>query len=137
MTQGSDQLSFVLEYIAAAQRARNTQTPADMDELRRFLDPDLVIRMASPWTQTPWRVVSTSADQVLRRFTDPINHGTSLTTETVNAVGAGDDVLVEQLSTITRDGSQFTSMVCHIFSFSEGRISGIRVYRNDHDIPAG
>src|SRR4051812_32119595 len=66
-----DRVSFVLHYIAAAQRARTSQSPADLDELRRFPPSDVVIRMASPWTETPWRVISTSADQVLHRLTDP------------------------------------------------------------------
>jgi ketosteroid isomerase-like protein len=132
-----DRVSFVLDYIAAAQRARNSQTSADLNDLRRFLAPEVVIKMASAWTDTPWRVVSTSADQLLQRFTDPINRGTSLTTETINAVAAGDDVLVEQLSTVTRDDAQFTSIVCHIFSFDGERIGEIRAYRNDKGIPAG
>lgn len=133
----TDRMRRVEEYIAAAQRARETQTPEDLEALRTLLAPDLEIKLASPWTDTPWRVASTSADQLLRRLSDPINRGTRLTTETVNLVAAGEDVLVEQLSTISRDGASFVSMVCHIFTVSDGRISGIRAYRNDHGIPPG
>ena len=105
--------------------------------MRTFLSDDLVIKMASPWTDSPWRVVSTTADQVLRRLTDPINRGSSLTTETVNAVRAGDDVMVEQVSTISRDGDTFVSIICHIFSVEAGKITSIRAYRNDSGLPAG
>lgn len=70
-----DPLKFVLEYIEAAQRARTTQSPDDLDRLRTFLAADVVIKMVSPWTDSPWRVVSTSADQLVERFADPINGG--------------------------------------------------------------
>ena len=102
MADAVDSVTFGLDYIEAAQRARNTQSHEDMEALRRFLAPDVVIKMASPWTDAPWRVVTTSADQLLQRFTDPINRGSSLTTETVNAVQAADDVLIEQVFTMTR-----------------------------------
>jgi ketosteroid isomerase-like protein len=58
-------------------------------------------------------------------------------TETVNALPAGnDDVLVEQLSTFTRDGQDVVSMVCHIFTVTDEKISSIRAYRNDSGLPA-
>ncbi len=67
----------------------------------------------------------------------PINQGSVLTTENTNVVQAGKDVLVEQLSTITRDGRDYVSTVCHIFTVEDGRIKRLRTYRNDHGIPAG
>ena len=137
MAENFDRVACVLDYIEAAQRARTSQSPEDLDALRRFLAPDLTIKMASPWTDSPWRVVSTTAEQLLHRFTDPINRGSSLSTETVNAVLAGNDVLVEQVSSVKRDGGEFISIVCHIFSFADRRISSIRAYRNDEGIPAG
>jgi len=138
MADAFDSVRFVLDYIEAAQRARNTQSLEDMEALRRFLAPDVVIKMASPWTDMPWRVMTTSADQLLQRFAAPINRGSSLTTETVNAVKAADDVLIEQISTVKRDdGREFVSIVCHIFSLKDGRISSVRTYRNDNGIPPG
>jgi ketosteroid isomerase-like protein len=137
-TEAFDSVVLVRNYIETAQRARQTQRTEDLQRLRSFLADDLVIKMASPWCDAPWRVVSGSADQLIRRLADPINSGSSLTTETVNAVPAGDDdVLVEQLSTFTRDGQDFVSMVCHIFTVTDGKISSIRAYRNDSGLPAG
>jgi ketosteroid isomerase-like protein len=133
----TDPVALVRNYIEATQHARATQHPDDLETLRAFLADDLVIKMASAWTGSPWRVVSTTADQLLRRLTDPINQGSSLTTETVNAVRAGDDVMVEQVSTVSRDGDTFVSIVCHIFSVEAGKITSIRAYRNDSGIPAG
>jgi ketosteroid isomerase-like protein len=132
-----DPVALVRAYVEATQRARQTQSPADLDALRAFLADDLTIKMASAWTDTPWRVVSTSTDQLLARLTAPINQSSSLSTETVNAVRAGEDVMVEQLSTITRDGRDFTSMVCHIFTVEGNQITAIRAYRNDNGLPPG
>jgi ketosteroid isomerase-like protein len=134
---GFDPVTFVREYIELAQRTRMSQSAEDLAALRTFLAPDLTIKMASPWTDSPWRVVSTSSDELLKRLTDPINRGSSLTTETVNVVRAGDDVLVEQISAIARDGRDHVSTVCHIFSVQDGLISAIRAYRNDLGIPPG
>ena len=132
-----DPVALVRSYVQTTQRARQTQSPQDLNALRAFLADDLTITMASAWTDTPWRVVSTSADQLLARLAAPINQGSSLTTETVNAVRAGDDVMVEQLSTITRDGQDLVSMVCHIFTVEDDKITAIRAYRNDSGLPAG
>jgi limonene-1,2-epoxide hydrolase len=55
----------------------------------------------------------------------------------VNLVQAGSDVLVEQLSTITRDEGTQVSMVCHIFTVEDGKIAAIRAYRNDDGLPSG
>ena len=93
--------------------------------------------MASPWTDEPWRVTFTSADAVIERLKAPINSATTLTTENVNVQLAGDDVVVEQLSTITDEGGRHVSIVCHIFSVQDGVITGVRTYRNDNGIPVG
>jgi ketosteroid isomerase-like protein len=77
--------------------------------------------------------VFSSADELLARLAAPIN----LTTETVNTVLAGDDVLVERVSTVSQDGRDHVSIVCHIFTVRNGRIAGIRTYRNDAGIPPG
>ena len=93
--------------------------------------------MASPWADEPWRVVLTGADAVIDRLQAPINRATSLTTANVNVQRAGDDVMVEQLSTFTDETGKHISMVCHIFSVTNGLITGVRAYRNDHGLPAG
>jgi len=133
----SGDVDLVRAYIEASQLARNTHTPKDIAAVRAFLADDVTIRMASAWTDQPWRVVSTSADQLVKRLQAPINASTSLTTENTNVVQAGPDVLVEQLSTITRDGRSHVSMVCHIFTVEDGHIRAIRAYRNDDGVPPG
>lgn len=96
-----------------------------------------MIKLASAWTDEPWRVVSTSADTLIGRLQAPINTGTSLTTENANVQQAGEDVLVEQLSVVTDGAGEHASMVCHIFSVASGKITGVRAYRNDAGLPAG
>jgi ketosteroid isomerase-like protein len=128
---------LVQAYVAAAQRARSAPTGAALEELRSFLADDITIRMASPWTDAPWRTVCTSADALISRLQAPINQAASLTTENVNVVEAGGEVFVEQLSTISRDGRDHVSMVCHIFTVVGDRITAIRAYRNDLGVPAG
>jgi ketosteroid isomerase-like protein len=128
---------LVRQYVEASQRARSSRAAEDFDALRTFLSPDVVIKMASAWTEEPWRVVMTGADALIERLRAPINAASSLTTENVNVQQAGDDVLVEQLSTITDEHGEHISMVCHIFSVSDGVITGVRAYRNDLGLPAG
>ena len=128
---------LVEAYVAATQTARSTQAPSDLEHLRSFLAHDVTIRMASAWTEAPWRTVITSADELIARLQAPINQAGSLTTENVSVVGAGDEVFVEQLSTIRRDGRDHVSMICHIFTVADDRITGIRAYRNDLGLPAG
>jgi ketosteroid isomerase-like protein len=136
MTDGSH-VELVQSYVRASQRARESQDPVDLDEVRAFLAPDVTIKMASAWTDEPWRVVLTGADALVTRLRAPINAGSSLTTENVNVQGAGDDVLVEQLSTITDAEGTHVSMVCHIFTVRDGLITAVRAYRNDVGLPVG
>jgi ketosteroid isomerase-like protein len=133
----SDDVDLVLAWIRASQRARDSQQPQDFEALRDFLADDVEVKLASAWTDSPWRIAYTSADQMLERLGAPINQGSVLTTDNTNVVQAGSDVLVEQLSTITRDGHDYVSTVCHIFTVEDGRIKRLRTYRNDHGIPAG
>jgi ketosteroid isomerase-like protein len=133
----SDDVSLVRAYIEATQRARDTQSPEDLAAMREFLADDIQIRVASPWTDAPWHNFYTTADQVIERMKAPINKGSSLTTENTNVAQAGEDVLVEQLSTIVRDGRAHVSMVCHIFTVEDGKVAGIRTYRNESGIPPG
>jgi limonene-1,2-epoxide hydrolase len=137
MAESDDPVRLVLAYIEAAQRGRATGRTADWDAVRRFLAPNVVFKMASPWTDEPWRVVFTSADAVIERLKAPINSASSLTTENVNVQRAGEDVMVEQLSILTNDPGRHVSMVCHIFSVQDDVITGVRAYRNDNGIPVG
>ena len=131
----ADHVAVVRDYIAASQRARLSQEPSDFETVRRFLAREIEIRLAGAWTDEPWRVARSGADQVIARLQEASNAGSVLSTETVNIVAAGPDVLVEQLSTITRESSRHTSMVCHIFTVEEGLITAIRTYRNDVGLP--
>jgi ketosteroid isomerase-like protein len=137
MAESDDSVQLVLAYVEAAQRARRLQEASDWSALRRFLASDVVFRMASPWTEEPWRIVLTSADQAIDRLRAPNNRGSSLTTKNVNVQRAGADVMVEQLSTITTEKGRHVSMVCHIFSVHEGVITAVRSYRNDSGLPNG
>ena len=133
----SDDVSLVRAYIQASQRARISQLPQDFEALQGFLADDVETKVASQWTDVPWRVTQTSADQIVERLKAPINTGSSLTTENTNVAQAGRDVLVEQLSTIVQDGRTHVSMVCHIFTVVDRVITGVRGYRNERGIPAG
>jgi ketosteroid isomerase-like protein len=130
-------VDLVLAYIAAARRARETQDPRDFDVLRSFLADDVVIRQASPWADDPWQIIHRDSESVINRLQAPSNAGTVLQTETVNAVAAGDEVLVEQVSTITASARVYVSSVCFLFSVTDGRITGGRLYRNDAGLPTG
>jgi ketosteroid isomerase-like protein len=134
---GSDPLQLVVDYIETVQRARADGGSADWDAVRRFLAPGVVFKMASPWTDEPWRAVLTGVDAVIDRLQAPINRATSLTTVNVNVQRAGDDVMVEQLSTLIDERGKHVSMVCHIFSVANGVVTGVRAYRNDHGLPVG
>lgn len=137
MAESDDPVRLVLAYIDASQRARATRQPAGWDAVRNFFAEDVVIKMASPWADEPWRVVFTRADDAIERLKAPINTASSLTTENVNVQLAGEDVMVEQLSIIDDQDGRHVSMVCHIFSVRGGVITGIRAYRNDRGIPSG
>jgi ketosteroid isomerase-like protein len=128
---------LVLSYIETIQRARASGKLDDFEAIRRFLADDLVIKIASPWTDEPWQVMHQGADALITRLQAPINKATSLTTENVTVQQAGDDVYVEQLSTIVDDDGTHISMVCHVFTVVDGVITGVRGYRNDRGIPAG
>ena len=134
----SDPLRLVLDDIETVQRARADGGSGDWDAVRRFLASDVVFKMASPWTDEPWRVVLTGADAVIDATAGTDQQWpASLTTANVNALMRGDDVVVEQLSTLTDQTGEHVSMVCHIFSVANGVVTGVRAYRNDHGLPVG
>lgn len=135
--EAADPISVVTSYIEASQRARSTRDADDFAAVRAFFHPDASVRLAAAWGHDPWRIAHNTADEIVERLQAPINQGTSLTTENVNVVRAGDDVLVEQRSTIHHGGRDHVSMICFLFTVLDGRIAGIRTYRNDLGLPAG
>ncbi len=136
MADDSPSIRLVRRYIEAVQRARASGDVEDFEALREFLAADVVIKVASPWTDEPWQVLHRGADAVITRMQAPINKATSLTTENVTVQQAGDDVYVEQLSKLIDDNGTHVSMVCHIFSVVDGLITGVRAYRNERGSPA-
>jgi len=130
-------IRLVRSYIEAVQQARASGDVADFVALREFLAADFTIKAASPWTEEPWQVMHRGADEWITRLQAPINKAASLTTENVTVQQAGDDVYVEQLSTIVDGDGTHVSMVCHIFSVVDGVITGVRGYRNERGIPTG
>lgn len=137
MGDDTPSIRLVRSYIEAVQRARASGDVDDFEVLREFLSADFVIKAASPWTDEPWQVMHRGADAWITRLQAPINKAASLTTENVTVQQAGDDVYVEQLSTIVDRNGTYVSMVCHIFSVVDGVITGVRGYRNERGIPAG
>ncbi len=137
MVTAGDAVDLVLGYVAASQRARSTGDPADFAAVRNFLADDVVITTASPWTDEPWRVAHSGADAVVARLQATVNAAAVLRTETVNAVAAGRDVLVEQVSVLTTDRGERTSAVCFLFTVDGGAITACRTYRNDAGLPTG
>jgi ketosteroid isomerase-like protein len=137
MADDTSAIDVVLSYIEASQRARASGRIEDFEALRTFMADDYVIRVASPWTDEPWQVMHRGADAVIARLQAPINKAASLTTENTTVQQAGNDVYVEQLSTIVDDDGTHVSMVCHIFTVVDGVITGVRGYRNERGIPAG
>ena len=133
----SDHVELVLAYVETAQRARTSGDLDDFEAIRAYLADEVEIRLASPWTNQPWRTAHTGADAVVDRLRSGANAGTRLTTETVNAVAAGSDVLVEQVSTLHTEDGDKVSCVAHVFTVVDNRIAKIRTYRNDAGLPAG
>ena len=133
----SDPVELVVAYVEAAQRARTTGSQDDFDAIRAYLADEVEIRLASPWTDEPWRVAHTGADAVIHRLRSAANAGARLTTESVNAVMAGGDVLIEQVSTLHTDEGDKVSCVAHLFTVVDDRIASIRTYRNDAGLPPG
>lgn len=137
MVDDSPSIRLVRNYIEASQRARASGRAEDFEAMREFMADDFETKVASAWTDEPWQVMHRGADAVIARLQAPINRAASLTTENITVQQAGNDVYVEQLSTIVDSEGRHVSMVCHIFTVVDGRIRGIRAYRNERGIPAG
>jgi len=135
-TEISDPVELVLAYVEAAQRARSSGVRYDFEAVRGYMADELEIRLASPWTDEPWRTAHTGADAVVDRLRSGVNVGARLTTETVNAVSAGRDVLIEQVSTLHTEEGDKVSCVAHLFTVVDNRIARIRTYRNDAGLPS-
>jgi ketosteroid isomerase-like protein len=137
MVDDNPSIRLVRKYIEASQQARTSGKAEDFQAMRKFMADDFETKVASAWTDEPWQVMQRGADAVITRLQAPINRATSLTTENITVQQAGNDVYVEQLSTIVDRDGKHVSMVCHIFTVVDGRITGIRAYRNERGIPAG
>jgi len=137
MADDTPSTRLVHNYIEAVQRARASGDVDDFEAIRKFLATDFVIKAASPWTDEPWQVKNQGVDAWITRLQAPINKSASLTTENITVQQAGNDVYVEQLSTIVDGDGTHVSMVCHIFSVVDGVIAGVRGYRNERGLPAG
>ena len=57
--------------------------------------------------------------------------------ENITVQQAGDDVHVEQLSTIVEGSGTHVGIVFQLFSAVDRLITGVRGYRNDRGLPAG
>ena len=127
---------LVLSYIAASQRARASGREEDFAAVRSYFADDVVISMASAWTDEPFRVVFRDADSVIARLRQPVNSGARLETENRTVLADEDEVFVEQVSTATaEDGTRRCSAVGFLFSLDRGRITSIRTFRNDLNVP--
>ena len=62
MADDSPSIRLVRSYIEAVQRARASGDADDFEALREFLAADVVIKVASPWTDEPWQVMHQGAD---------------------------------------------------------------------------
>ena len=130
-----DSRETVLAYIAAAQRARESNNDEDWSALRALVADDLEIRVASPWAEDDWRLVRHGGDAVVARLQEPINAASSLTTENTTVLADGDMVFVEQRSTLNTSDGPRVSAVGHLFRVADGRVSSISTFRNDHNAP--
>lgn len=133
----TDPVAVVRAWIEGSQRARASQDPADFERLRGLLHPDVEILVAGPWSEEPWRLSHRGADDVLMRLEQPINNATNLVTQTMNLVPAGNDVLVEQVSTMNGANGRVSSALAFLFSIEDGRVRRIRTYRNEANLPPG
>lgn len=126
---------LVLAYIRASQHARSTGSADDFAHLRSFLAADVVVRLASPWTDEPWTVTHAGADAVIARLADGAHAASSLTTENSVVLADDDYVFVEQRSTVHLPDGQRVSAVGHLFRLTDQKISEISAFRNDLGLP--
>lgn len=131
MDNRSDALAVVRSYVEAAQQARRSQREADWQRVAELLAEDVLWQLAGDGTGELWRGRRGRAS-VLAALQDSRNTWSRLQTKTVNTFADGDQVLVEQVSTVVdEDGTQHAKPVAFVFLVADGRVARISTYRND------
>jgi ketosteroid isomerase-like protein len=127
----SGALEVVLSYVEAAQQARSSQHDDDWRRVSELLAEEVVWQVAGDGTGELWRARQGRAE-VLAALQVAQNSWSRLQTKTVNAFADGDQVLVEQESTVLgEDGTQWVKLVALVFVVADGRVAKISTYRND------
>jgi ketosteroid isomerase-like protein len=127
----SDALAVVRSYVEAAQQARRSQREEDWQRVAELLADEVLWQLAGDGTGELWRGRRGRA-AVLAALPDSRNTWSRLQTKTVNAFADGDQVLVEQESTVLgEDGTQWVKPVAFVFVVANGQVAKISTYRND------
>jgi ketosteroid isomerase-like protein len=127
----SGALEVVLSYVEAAQQARRSQRDDDWQRVAELLAEEVVWQVAGDGTGQLWRARRGRAE-VLAALQMSQNSWSRLQTKTVNAFADGDQVLVEQESTVLGlDGTQRVKPVAFVFLVDDGQVAQISTYRND------
>jgi ketosteroid isomerase-like protein len=91
----------------------------------------VVWQFAGDGTGELWRARRGRAE-VLAALQVAQNSWSRLQTKTVNAFADGDQVLVEQESTVVgEDGAKWVKPVAFVFVVADGQVAKISTYRND------
>ena len=115
----------------AAQQARRSQRDDDWQRVAELLAEEVVWQVAGDGTGQLWRARRGRAE-VLAALQMSQNSWSRLQTRTVNAFADGDQVLVEQESTVLgEDRHPRVKPVAFVFLVADGRVAQISTYRND------